>query len=170
MRGQAATGGLSPQWVLRLNNTKNTIHYDGPTEKKGRIRFVFKCTNGQAIDAALLKKENRKEKGCSLISPNTSPVQRHVAQDLLLTWAAKWAASVGGAHIIARYALQLAWNTCAFQGRSLPSSKFLSHIHHDFCPAFIKVSVPPSSRFLPYFTQSMFFFFKRNLFPISMGR
>jgi lipoprotein len=89
-------------------------------------------------------------------------------------WHTFFIASMGcqvlaGAHIIARYVLQLAWNTCAFQGRSMPSSKFLSHIHHNFFPAFIKVSSPPSSQFLPYFTQNMFFFFKRNLLPTSMG-
>ena len=67
---------------------------------------------------------------------------------LSLSWVDKWMLRVRCTHIVARYALQLTWNTCAFQGRSLPSSKFLSHIQHDFFPAF--------SRSLPHLHQSFF--------------
>ena len=53
---------------------------------------------------------------------------------LSLSWVDKWMLRVRCTHIVARYALQLAWNTCAFQGRSLPSLRFPPDLNQSFFP------------------------------------
>ena len=75
---------------------------------------------------------------------------------LSLSWVDKWMLRVRCTHIVARYALQLTWNTCAFQGRSLPSlrfppphsSRFLSCFYQGFFPTFTEVSSLLQPKFL----------------------
>ena len=99
---------------------------------------------------------------------------------LSLSWVDKWMLRVRCTHIVARYALQLAWNTCAFQGRSLPSlrfplphsARFLSCLHQGFFPTFTEVSslLHPKHVFLrqeklvPYFNGNVKCFLS---FPFS---